>query len=68
MPERPIPYSPTWANLQLGVFVLPLVATDPSADTANIPPDGTTVLWVSGSNLVLSSYTRETGWKSETLT
>lgn len=61
----PMLQSPTGLQLSIdGSFVVPLRSADPSLDPAYLPPDGTTVQWVDGVNLMQSAFTRETGWVS----
>ena len=66
-----LPHSPTWVNLQDGIFVLPKVDADPYG-TVGVWPDGTTVYWLDTlGGIHISTYDRSldtapatgVGWK-----
>ena len=59
--------TPTGRNLLVGSDVEYLFDSDPTG-TVGSWPDGARGIAVSGSDLLVLRYTRETGWKSVTLT
>ena len=58
--------SPTGRNLLVGADAEYVFDADPTG-TVGSWPDGSRGIWVSGSDLRIGRYTRETGWKSAAL-
>lgn len=58
--------SPTGRNLLVGSDVEILLDSDPTG-TVGSWPNGFRAVWVDGADLKIGRYTRETGWKSTTL-